>query len=69
MSPHRLSDFVESESGSSTSVLVDGLNDTEQSVLSSPISEGAVEAGNQVDEPIAIIGIGQFLKTSLIVTY
>lgn len=62
MSPHRLSDFVPSESGSSTPVLVDGLSDMERSGSSSPTSEEAYKTGYHVNEPIAIIGIGQYFE-------
>ena len=64
MSPHRLSDFVASESGSSTPVLVDSLSDMEQSGLYSSISGEAYGTGNPVNEPIAIIGIGEFFGRS-----
>lgn len=62
MSPHRLSDFDASESGSSTPVLVDSLSDMEQSGLYSSISEEAYRTGTSVNEPIAIIGIGEFFR-------
>ena len=59
MSPHRVDDFVASDSGSSTPVLVDALSDSDQSGLSSPSHEEAFKTESQVKEPIAIIGIGE----------
>lgn len=61
MSPHRVSDFVDSDSGSSTPVLVDGLSDIDQRDLSSPSvgeSHEEFKTGSQANEPIAIVGIG-----------
>lgn len=59
MSPHRLSDFVDSDSGSSTPVLVDALSDVGQSSPSVGESLEDFRAGSQANEPIAIVGIGQ----------
>lgn len=56
----QLSDLVASKSDSSTPVLVDSLSGMEQSGLSSPISREVYKTDNQVNEPIAIIGIGRF---------
>ena len=58
MSPHRVSDFVESDSGSSTPVLVDNLSDIDESGSSSPSTEEDFGKGSHVNEPIAIVGIG-----------
>ena len=61
MSPHRISGFFASESGSSTPVLIDDSSDMERSSLNSSINEEADRTSNPVNEPIAIIGIGELL--------
>ncbi|KAI4115532.1 MAG: hypothetical protein LQ338_007846 [Usnochroma carphineum] len=57
MSPHRLADFVGSNSGTSTPVLFDTTSETEQSLDSSAV-EADFYAERQANEPIAIVGIG-----------
>lgn len=61
MSPHRLSDYVESNSGSSTPVLIDELSDIDHAGHSSAPSESDFGTGSKVNEPIAIVGIGMLL--------
>lgn len=58
MSPHRLADFVGSNSGTSTPVLFDTTSETEQSLDSSAV-EADFYAERQANEPIAIVGIGK----------
>ena len=66
MSPHRVSDFVESDSGRSTPVLVDGLSDIDESGSSSPSTEENLTKGSHVNEPIAIVGIGRCSNSPLV---
>ena len=66
MSPHKVDDFVASDSGSSTPALVDALSDSDQSgLLSSPSHEETFKTESQVNEPIAIVGIGECFSRSI----
>ena len=65
MSPHKVADFITSDSGSSTPILVDALSDSDQSGLSSPSHEEAFKTERQVNEPIAIVGIGESFPRSI----
>ena len=66
MSPHRVSDFAEPDGDSGTPALVDGLSDIDQMDLNSLSTEDNFRTTGQVNEPIAIVGIGQYFRLPFI---